>query len=46
LAKLGGEEDRAVADLLDEKQRTEEREEQRWPAKNGGGEVMDNHEKK
>jgi len=36
LAKLGGEEDRAVADLLDGKQRTHEREEQRWPAGNGG----------
>ena len=36
MAKLGGEEDRAVADLLDGKQRTHEREEQRWPAGNGG----------
>ena len=33
---LGGEEDRTVADLLDGKQRTHEREEQRWPAGNGG----------
>ena len=36
MAKLGGEEDRTVADLLDGKQRTHEREEQRWPAGNGG----------